>query len=199
MEADATAARYQHKRTKSGAESYLDGIDHLAHISIKTESSDFDIKPDVSKIRLTSSNPVYTKATKLEPGNSGLRLNEDAVRTIKQEVIKIKQEPVDIDMNSMEVDNCDTDSFHLNGTNYMSDGVEEATFREELRAFVLEKLRTLHCITIAALKCQLHYKLAESPPGHILSRGITDKLLEQTILDIGGKVVNSSVSNFEKI
>uniref|UniRef100_T1J1G5 DNA-directed RNA polymerase III subunit RPC5 C-terminal domain-containing protein n=1 Tax=Strigamia maritima TaxID=126957 RepID=T1J1G5_STRMM len=61
---------------------------------------------------------------------------------------------------------------------------------EELVSFVREKLELHRCVSLSELKRLLTQKLASSPPGHVLGRGISDKLLAQAAETAGARVLD---------
>ncbi|XP_060603033.1 DNA-directed RNA polymerase III subunit RPC5-like [Ruditapes philippinarum] len=64
-------------------------------------------------------------------------------------------------------------------------------FRTELHKFIKEKLCSRYVLSISELKRLLNMKLSQAPPGYILNKGVTDKLCEQTVIEIGGIVLNT--------
>ena len=95
--------------------------------------------------------------------------------------IKIKQEK--IDETPMEV----SASAATNSTNDSSanGGSAGGDLKTELRNFVQERLTSRFVLTLSELKIHLHRHLAGSPAGHVLSTGVSDKLLEQAVYDSG--------------
>jgi len=72
----------------------------------------------------------------------------------------------------------------LNGDRDMS-----AELKKELISFVHEKLVYRNVLGITDLRRLFTLKLAELPPGHLLSSGISDKQLEQAVLEVGGVAI----------
>lgn len=69
-----------------------------------------------------------------------------------------------------------------------------AMLKTEFRKFLYEKLSTRPVLTLSDVKRQLLLKLAESPPGHVLSKGISDLLVEQGASELGAvKIYNNKV------
>ena len=115
----------------------------------------------------------------------------------------METEPFDID--HLLKDNKSKSSSHnhnsvLNGSTMEishdinnSDNVSHE-FRTELREFIKEKLCSRYVLSISELKRLLNMKLSQAPPGYILNKGVTDKLCEQTVIEIGGIVLSTKVS-----
>lgn len=113
--------------------------------------------------------------------------------------IRIKEEPV-IDEEPMdtsvyeglnngianglhaEEDSMDSLNGHLPGG--CSDRVAQ-----ELKAFVSSTFKKQFVLTLSELKRLFNLHLASLPPGHILFSGISDKMLQDMVLDIGCKQI----------
>ena len=66
--------------------------------------------------------------------------------------------------------------------------------RTELVSFVQEKLYSRFVLSLSDLKRLFNVKLSSLPPGHILGKGMSDKLFEQTVIEVGGISLNAKVS-----
>lgn len=66
------------------------------------------------------------------------------------------------------------------------DTTNSVALKKELREFIAEKLKSRYVLTLNDAKNLLALKLAQCPPGHILGTGVSEKLLEYTLLDVGG-------------
>ncbi|XP_042683655.1 DNA-directed RNA polymerase III subunit RPC5 isoform X1 [Centrocercus urophasianus] len=82
----------------------------------------------------------------------------------------------------MEEDSTDSLNGHLPGG--CSDRVAQ-----ELKAFVSSTFRKQFVLTLSELKRLFNLHLASLPPGHILFSGISDKMLQDMVLDIGCKQI----------
>ena len=65
--------------------------------------------------------------------------------------------------------------------------------RTELVNFVQEKLYSRFVLSISDLRRLFNVKLSSLPPGHILGKGMSDKLFEQTVIEVGGISLNAKV------
>ena len=65
--------------------------------------------------------------------------------------------------------------------------------RTELVNFVQEKLYSRFVLSLSDLKRLFNVKLSSLPPGHILGKGVSDKLFEQTVIEVGGTSLNAKV------
>ena len=64
-------------------------------------------------------------------------------------------------------------------------GGASVELKKELLSFVRDKLYSRYVMSVADLRQQLGLKLAQCPPGHILGTGVSDRLLEQSLRQIG--------------
>uniref|UniRef100_A0A8V0Z9L9 RNA polymerase III subunit E n=2 Tax=Gallus gallus TaxID=9031 RepID=A0A8V0Z9L9_CHICK len=81
-----------------------------------------------------------------------------------------------------EEDSMDSLNGHLPGS--CSDRVAQ-----ELKAFVSSTFKKQFVLTLSELKRLFNLHLASLPPGHILFSGISDKMLQDMVLDIGCKQI----------
>lgn len=88
-----------------------------------------------------------------------------------------------------EEDSMDSLNGHLPGG--CSDRVAQ-----ELKAFVSSTFKKQFVLTLSELKRLFNLHLASLPPGHILFSGISDKMLQDMVLDIGCKQILVPVSIF---
>lgn len=68
-----------------------------------------------------------------------------------------------------------------------------------LQSFVQDKLNSRYVLTMSEVKRLFQLNLTQSQPGHILSSGVSDQMLEQAVLDVGGIRLNDRVSVFAVI
>ena len=68
------------------------------------------------------------------------------------------------------------------------DGLEQVPLelKTELMNFIQEKLYSRFVLSMSDLKRLFNVKLSSLPPGHILGKGVSDKLIEKTVLEVGG-------------
>ena len=66
--------------------------------------------------------------------------------------------------------------------------------KKELREFIREKLFTRYVLSHSELKHLLNIKLSQSPPGCVLGSGVTEKLCEQAVIELGDISLNAKVS-----
>lgn len=69
--------------------------------------------------------------------------------------------------------------------------------KTEIFNFVQEKLFSRLVLTLSELKKLFTLKLAICPPGHVLGSGVSDKLLEETVIEVGGIRLKNQVSHFK--
>lgn len=67
---------------------------------------------------------------------------------------------------------------------------------QELKAFVSSTFKKQFVLTLSELKRLFNLHLASLPPGHTLFSGISDKMLQDTVLDTGCKQILVPVSMF---
>ena len=58
--------------------------------------------------------------------------------------------------------------------------------KTELMNFIQEKLYSRFVLSMSDLKRLFNVKFSSLPPGHILGKGVSDKLIEKTVLEVGG-------------
>ncbi|CAE1294476.1 RPC5 [Acanthosepion pharaonis] len=63
--------------------------------------------------------------------------------------------------------------------------------QQELQSFVRDKLYSRYVLTLSELKRLFHLKLTQCQSGHILGTGVSDKMLEQAVIDVGGIKINN--------
>lgn len=66
---------------------------------------------------------------------------------------------------------------------------------QELSILLREKLLVHHVFTMADMRRIYQTKLAQCGPGHILGTGVSDNLLEKTVLTVGATKVGFMVSS----
>ena len=109
----------------------------------------------------------------------------------------------DTDMEKMDVDPAlkkDSTLNHVsNGTqldlsnNDNSEPTPSLELKMELVNFVQEKLYSRYILTLSDLKRLFALKLAQCPPGHVLGTGVSDRLLEKTVIEVGGTRLQTQV------
>ena len=67
--------------------------------------------------------------------------------------------------------------------------------KTELVNFIQEKLYSRFVLSLSELKRLFNVKLSSLPPGHVLGKGVSDKLFEKTVIEVGGISLNAKVSN----
>ncbi|KAM8962179.1 DNA-directed RNA polymerase III subunit RPC5 isoform 2-T2 [Pelodytes ibericus] len=87
-------------------------------------------------------------------------------------------------VNGMNGDDNSRDS--INGL--VAKGDKDVVARE-LKAFVVEIFNKQYVLTLSELKRLFNLHLAGLPPGHILFSGISDKMLQETVLSTGCKQI----------
>lgn len=113
----------------------------------------------------------------------------------------------DMETEAFDIDNILKENKHKSSNSHNTKGVLNGTtvelsdetcvpddLRLELREFVKEKLYSRYVLSMSELKRLLNVKLSQSPPGHILGKGVTEKLFEQTVEEIGGYALHSKVN-----
>ncbi|NWW48639.1 RPC5 polymerase, partial [Pedionomus torquatus] len=113
--------------------------------------------------------------------------------------VRIKEEPVSDDepmdtsvykgmnngiVNGLHASEDSTDS--LNG--HLPGGCIDRV-AQELKAFVLSTFKKQFVLTLSELKRLFNLHLASLPPGHTLFSGISDKMLQEMVLDTGCKQI----------
>ncbi|KAM4698401.1 DNA-directed RNA polymerase III subunit RPC5 [Rhinophrynus dorsalis] len=113
--------------------------------------------------------------------------------------IHIKEEPVSDDEESMDTTGCDSlnnglvNGVHMDETSRDSMNGHISGDRElvaqELKEFVATTFKKQYVLTLRELKRLFNLHLASLPPGHILFSGISDKMLQETVLSVGCKQI----------
>jgi len=111
-----------------------------------------------------------------ENSGSELRISE-----IGDGEIKIKSEPMDHPIKNGHCNLVDTNSVFVPSSEEL----------EELKHFVREKLLEHHCVSVSELRRLLERKLAASPPGHILSKLMSDQLLGRAAEQAGASLIKA--------
>lgn len=70
--------------------------------------------------------------------------------------------------------------------------------KSELVNFVQEKLFSRFILTARELRRLFTMKQAQCPPGHVLNDGVSDKLLEDVLFEVGGVKLTNQVSGIVK-
>ncbi|CAH1794623.1 unnamed protein product, partial [Owenia fusiformis] len=108
----------------------------------------------------------------------------------------------DSDAPKTEVKNENIDTSRLSGGTAVANGPVRARRRsssdqdkdkrkKELHLFINEKISEMGVVTFSELKRQFQLKLASCPPGHVLGTGVSDRMLQQAVLDCGGERLKS--------
>ncbi|KAM9305142.1 DNA-directed RNA polymerase III subunit RPC5 [Gastrophryne carolinensis] len=115
--------------------------------------------------------------------------------------VHIKEEPLS-DEESMDTSTYDNlnnglvnglhtdDNSHesMNGPHSNSKG-DKDVIAKELKEFVVSTFRRQYVLTLSELKRLFNLHLASLPPGHILFSGISDKMMQETVLTSGCKQI----------
>ncbi|KAM4631594.1 DNA-directed RNA polymerase III subunit RPC5 [Discoglossus pictus] len=101
------------------------------------------------------------------------------------------EEPMDTssggdNLNNGIVNGLHPDENSMNGHVMRGEGELVA---QELNAFVAATFKKQYVVTMSELKRLFHLHLASLPPGHILFSGISDKMLQETVLNSGCKQI----------
>ena len=75
----------------------------------------------------------------------------------------------------------------------MFSGTADLDLTSELSTLLREKLLANYVLTMNDMRRIHQTKLAQCPPGHVLAAGITDGLLEKTVLSCGAKKIHYMV------
>ncbi|XP_054848784.1 DNA-directed RNA polymerase III subunit RPC5 [Eublepharis macularius] len=111
--------------------------------------------------------------------------------------IRIKEEPVS-DEEAMDTSICDGLNNGLsNGIHSEENSVDslnghlggQERIIEELRAFVMATFKKQFVLTLRELKRLFNLHVASLPPGNLLFSGISDKMLQDVVLDVGCKQI----------
>ncbi|XP_073399085.1 DNA-directed RNA polymerase III subunit RPC5 [Dendrobates tinctorius] len=108
--------------------------------------------------------------------------------------VHIKEEPMSDD-ESMDTSTYESfnngmvNGVHTNENSEESVNREKDLVTEELVAFVESTFRRQYVLTMNELKRLFNLHLASLPPGHILFSGISDKMLQETVLSSGCKQI----------
>lgn len=114
--------------------------------------------------------------------------------------VKIKEEPISEDeAESMDISQCDSinnglfNGMHMdeNSTDSLSNLLirpQRDAVVQELKGFLNPTLRKHGVLTLSELKRHFNLHLTSLPPGHLLN-GVSDKLLQETVLDCGCKQI----------
>ncbi|NXG40879.1 RPC5 polymerase, partial [Psilopogon haemacephalus] len=113
--------------------------------------------------------------------------------------VRIKEEPVS-DEEPMEASACEAMNNGLvNGLHPEEDSTDSLNCHlpggcmdrvaQELKAFVSSTFRKQFVLTLSELKRLFNLHLASLPPGHTLFSGISDKMLQDMVLDTGCKQI----------
>ena len=82
----------------------------------------------------------------------------------------------------------------MNGDAAMPHAVS-SEMKKELIMFVRERMTSRFVLSLSELRLQLMRHLAGCPAGHILATGVSDKLLQETVLESGGVQAGQSSSS----
>nr|XP_056722181.1 DNA-directed RNA polymerase III subunit RPC5 [Euleptes europaea] len=111
--------------------------------------------------------------------------------------VRIKEEPLS-DEEAMDTSACDGLHNRLsNGIHLEENSVDslnghlggQARVSQELRAFVMATFRKQFVLTLRELKRLFNLHVASLPPGNLLFSGISDKMLQDVVLDMGCKQI----------
>ncbi|NXX37838.1 RPC5 polymerase, partial [Tricholaema leucomelas] len=112
--------------------------------------------------------------------------------------IRVKEEPAS-DEEPMEASACEPMNGLLNGLHAEEDSTDTLNghlpggcmdrVAQELKAFVSSTFKKQFVLTLSELKRLFNLHLASLPPGHTLFSGISDKMLQDMVLDTGCKQI----------
>lgn len=85
-----------------------------------------------------------------------------------------------------------SDDTNTSDTNNLTNGIS-TELREELLSFMANLLRTRKVFTHSEMKRLFALKLQMCPPGHVLGSGVSEKLLEDVVVEAGGMAVDNQV------
>uniref|UniRef100_A0A8C3L0E2 RNA polymerase III subunit E n=1 Tax=Chrysolophus pictus TaxID=9089 RepID=A0A8C3L0E2_CHRPC len=129
--------------------------------------------------------------TELKSNDTSSKIDVSNIH-IKEEPVS-DEEPMDTSVyeglnngivNGLHTEEDSTDS--LNG--HLPGGCSDRV-AQELKAFVSSTFKKQFVLTLSELKRLFNLHLASLPPGHILFSGISDKMLQDMVLDIGCKQI----------
>nr|XP_033770079.1 DNA-directed RNA polymerase III subunit RPC5 isoform X1 [Geotrypetes seraphini]XP_033770080.1 DNA-directed RNA polymerase III subunit RPC5 isoform X1 [Geotrypetes seraphini] len=108
--------------------------------------------------------------------------------------IHIKEEPMDTSLddalNNGIVNGIHSDENSLDSLNgHLPRGSGAASVAQELKAFVTATFKRQYVLTLSELKRLFNLHVASLPPGHELFCSISDKVLQETVLDAGCKQI----------
>uniref|UniRef100_A0A6J0U5N1 DNA-directed RNA polymerase III subunit RPC5 n=1 Tax=Pogona vitticeps TaxID=103695 RepID=A0A6J0U5N1_9SAUR len=111
--------------------------------------------------------------------------------------VRIKEEPVS-DEEPMETSACDgLNNGLVNGIHSEENSVDsfnghlplQERVTQELRAFLMATFKKQYVLTLNELKRLFNLHVASLPPGNLLFSGISDKLLQDLVMDMGCKQI----------
>lgn len=113
----------------------------------------------------------------------------DAIKRLPK-INAIKPEPPSSPIKSVSTDNLNANR-NIDANAVIEEAstvrfVPSAQMKIELANFINEVTASYPCVCISQIRRLLNNKLAESAPGHVLSTGVSDLLLSQSLLDCGG-------------
>ncbi|XP_067671933.1 DNA-directed RNA polymerase III subunit RPC5-like isoform X1 [Haliotis asinina] len=82
------------------------------------------------------------------------------------------------------------ENMNTSDTNNLTNGIS-TELRDELLAFMANLLRTRKVFTHSEMKRLFALKLQMCPPGHVLGSGVSEKLLEDVVIEAGGMLVDN--------
>ncbi|XP_042293642.1 DNA-directed RNA polymerase III subunit RPC5 isoform X1 [Sceloporus undulatus] len=110
--------------------------------------------------------------------------------------VRIKEEPVS-DEEPMDISVCDGLNGLANGIHLDENSLDslnghlpvQERVTQELRAFLVGTFRKQYVLTLNELKRLFNLHVASLPPGNLLFSGISDKMLQDMVLDMGCKQI----------
>lgn len=122
--------------------------------------------------------------------------------------VRVKEEPAS-DEEPMETSACEAMNGLANGLHTEEDSTDSLNghlpggctdrVAQELKAFVSSTFKKQFVLTLSELKRLFNLHLASLPPGHTLFSGISDKMLQDMVLDTGCKQILVPVSMFVSV
>ncbi|XP_022319153.2 DNA-directed RNA polymerase III subunit RPC5-like [Crassostrea virginica] len=108
--------------------------------------------------------------------------NHEDPQSRTEEPMEVSSAELSKNLNGIIEVTPNSDCDKLKGENSTNTG----DFNQEVQNFVKEKLYTRFVVSTSELRRLFQMHLAQCPPGHILSTGVSDSLLEEAVLKVGG-------------
>lgn len=159
-------------------------------------------KPTRRRRNSSRSSSTGTRRKRTLSGRSLSDYSDQELDAIKQD-LENHEDPQSRTEEPMEVSSAEL-SKNLNGTMEVTpnsdcdklkgeNSTNTGDFDQEVQNFVKEKLYTRFVVSTSELRRLFQMHLAQCPPGHILSTGVSDSLLEEAVLKVGGVQLENQV------